>query len=207
MDTVGPDPVAGEGGSARRGAGGTGRARRRSDTADPRRSRERALRVLFQADVRGVGADQVLQALGDDDDARSLLDDVDDLAADLASEQANLRRQAEDDALAGTTDRPRSTAPRLDGFTRSLVLGVADHRDEVDELIARYARKWAISRMPVVDRSVLRLATYELLYESTPPAVVIDEAVRLAKSLSTGDSGAYVNGVLESVRRDVAARS
>ena len=206
MGTADAASPAGRGDPRGRGPG-AGRRQRRTDTSDPRRSRERALRVLFQADVRGVGADQVLRALTDDDAARRLLDDLDDVAADVASEQAELRRQAHDDALAGTTDRPPSGVPRIDGFTRSLVLGVADHRDEVDELISRYARKWAISRMPVVDRSVLRLATYELLYESTPPAVVIDEAVRLAKKLSTEDSGSYVNGVLESVRRDVAARS
>jgi transcription antitermination protein NusB len=185
---------------------GTKRSRsgqRRTDTGDPRRARERALRMLFQADVRGVEPDVVLRALTDDEAARSLLDDLDELQADVASELS--QAQARDDAAAGTTDRPLRASPRIDGFTRSLVLGVADHRDEVDALIARYARKWSIPRMPVVDRSVLRLAAYELLYESTPPAVVIDEAVTLAKTLSTDDSGGYVNGVLESVRKDIAA--
>ena len=58
--------------------------------------------------------------------------------------------------------------------------------------------------MPVVDRTVLRMATYELLFEQTSPAVVINEAVELAKALSTDDSGRYVNGVLESVRKEIA---
>lgn len=183
-------------------------SRRRVDTGDPHRSRERALRVVFQAELRGVRPDELLASLGEDDDARSLLDATDEVAdlsgTDLAADQRALRRQAEQDARAGTTDRPPSAAPRIDGFTRALVLGVADHADEIDALITRFARRWAIPRMPVVDRSVLRLATYELLYETTPPAVVINEAVELAKTLSTDDSGAYVNGVLESIRRELA---
>jgi transcription antitermination protein NusB len=60
--------------------------------------------------------------------------------------------------------------------------------------------------MPVVDRTVLRLATYELLYEATSAAVVINEALELAKSLSTEASGRYVNGVLEAIRKDLASR-
>lgn len=155
---------------------------RRTDTSDPRRSRQRALRVLFQADVRGVAAARVLEELDGDPRARTLLDDVDALATD-----------APDPA----------EAPLVDGFTRSLVLGVEAHRDEVDQVISRFARRWSIMRMPTVDRTVLRLATYELAYEATPPAVVIDEAVTAAKTLSTDDSGRYVNGVLEAVRREL----
>jgi transcription antitermination protein NusB len=188
---------------------GGGRSRRRSrqgqrrtDTKDPRRSRERALKILFQADVRGVEPVTTLQRLTEDPAARAMLDDADD----LTSEQ-ELLAQVEDDVAAGTTDRAAVRAPSIDGFTRTLVLGVADHRQEVDELIARFARRWQIHRMPVVDRNVLRLATYELLHEDTSPAVVINEAVNLAKALSTDDSGRYVNGVLESIRRHLAARS
>ncbi|MBW3659044.1 MAG: transcription antitermination factor NusB [Actinobacteria bacterium] len=154
---------------------------RRSDTTDPRRSRELALKVLFQADIRR-------------EDPRSALERV---AAD-AGELALLDRDADsEDAGAG---RP------LDGFTRVLVEGVATHRDAIDERITRFARRWSIPRMPVVDRNVLRLATYELLHEDTPPAIVISEAVELAKSLSTDDSGRYVNGVLDAIRKDVEAQ-
>jgi transcription antitermination factor NusB len=101
---------------------------------------------------------------------------------------------------------PTAASLPVDGFTRALVLGVHDHAGEIDELISRFARRWSISRMPVVDRTVLRLATYELLHEPTGAAVVINEAVELAKSLSTDDSGRYVNGVLESIRKEIAAR-
>lgn len=167
---------------------------RRTDTRDPRRSRERALKILFQADVRGVDADRALTAAADDDDARAMLDAVDDLTEDGTPPARS----------APADDGP---PPAIDGFTRALVLGVAQHRDRIDELISRYARRWQISRMPVVDRTVLRLATYELLHEATPAAVVIDQAVGLAKDLSTDDSGRYVNGVLESIRKDVATRA
>ena len=164
---------------------GTRRATpRRTDTSDPRRSRQRALRVLYQADLRGTSPQETLDRLDADPRSRSMLDDIDVL-----------------EALDDSADAP--DAPLIDGFARRLVLGVAEHRDEIDALIARFARRWSIRRMPVVDRTVLRLATYELVHEPTPPAVVIDEAVNAAKTLSTDDSGRYINGVLESIRKDL----
>ena len=85
-------------------------------------------------------------------------------------------------------------------FTKQLVLGVAQNRDRIDEIILMRAKGWAIDRMPVVDRNILRLAVQELLFDkSTPHSVVIDEAVELAKSLSTDDSSEYVNGVLGAI--------
>lgn len=158
---------------------------RRTDTSDPRRSRQRALRLLYQADLRGISPQETLDRFDADPRSRSMLDDS--------------------DVHGALTDD--SVPPTIDGFARKLVLGVAEHREEVDALIARFARRWTIQRMPVVDRTVLRLATYELLHEETPPAVVIDEAVNAAKMLSTDDSGRYVNGVLESVRKDVHRRN
>lgn len=176
-------------------------SKRRTDTRDPRRSRERALKILFQADLRGDDAVHTLDEVAGDPYARAMLDDLDDLH-DETDAVADVESQARLDAEAGTTlETPaRSVAP-IDAFTRRLVEGVSAHRAEIDQTIERFARRWAIHRMPVVDRTVLRLATFELLHEDTSPAVVINEAVDLAKSLSTDDSGRYVNGVLESVRR------
>jgi transcription antitermination protein NusB len=176
-------------------------AKRRVDTRDPRRSRERALKILFQADIRGVPAGDVLDRIVDDPRAWVLLDELDpDEAADLGADL--------DPAAAGADPEPhgsgRRRAAELDGFTRSLVRGVADHRPQLDELIQRYARRWSVGRMPLIDRNVLRLGTYELAYETTSPAVVINEVIELAKRLSTEDSGRYVNGVLESVRKHLA---
>jgi N utilization substance protein B len=85
-------------------------------------------------------------------------------------------------------------------FTKQLVLGVAQNRERIDEIILMRAKGWAIDRMPVVDRNILRLAVQELLFDkSTPYSVVIDEAVELAKSLSTDDYSEYVNGVLGAI--------
>ena len=195
---------------------------RRSDTADPSRSRERALRVLFQADLRGVEPTVTLARLDADAAARSLLDERDTLTEETpivpppssGDSGPTGRRQGDQEeeapggpgtSASGWTDAPPvAQVPALDGFTRTLVHGVEHHRAAIETLITRYSRRWAIARMPVVDRNVLRLATYELLHESTPPAVVIDEAVALAKRLSTDDSGRFVNGVLESIRKDIA---
>jgi N utilization substance protein B len=175
--------------------------RKRPDTRDPRRSRERALKVLFQADLRREPPLETLQRVVADPRALAMLDDLDLEAPE--QDAVDRQRQAELDAEADTTLGPEVGAEPLDRFSRSLVEGVHDHRLEIDDVIGRFARRWTVSRMPVVDRNVLRLATYELLHEDTAPAVVIDEAVELAKALSTDNSGRYVNGVLDSIRRSV----
>src|SRR5690606_38891515 len=87
-------------------------------------------------------------------------------------------------------------------YAREIVDGVIDHRDEIDEQIATHSRDWRIERMPTVDRALLRLATWEILFnDEVPAAVAIDEAVELAKELSTEESGAFVHGVLARVAR------
>jgi transcription antitermination protein NusB len=85
-----------------------------------------------------------------------------------------------------------------------LVAGVEKHISDIDLYIVENAKGWAIDRMPALDRAVLRIAIFELLYrKDTPVAVVIDEAVELAKRFSTDDSGRFVNGVLSAVARTV----
>ncbi len=82
-------------------------------------------------------------------------------------------------------------------YTATLVSGVVDHATEIDELIEANAIDWSLDRMPAVDRALLRLATFELRWGvDIAPAIAIDEAVDLAKELSTDDSPAFVNGVL-----------
>lgn len=96
--------------------------------------------------------------------------------------------------------------PPVQPYARELVQGVAAHRGRIDEVLASYADDWPLERMPPVDRTTLRLATYELLWsDGVPPAVAIDEAVELAKSLSTDDSPSFVNGILARVLADKAA--
>lgn len=87
-------------------------------------------------------------------------------------------------------------------YAREIVDGIVDHRDEVDEQITTHSRDWKIDRMPAVDRALLRIGVWELLYnDEVPTAVAIDEAVELAKEFSTDDSGAFVHGVLARVAR------
>jgi N utilization substance protein B len=88
-------------------------------------------------------------------------------------------------------------------FARELVSLVYAHRAELDRIIGERARNWRISRMAMVDRNVLRLATCELLHSDTPTAVVIDEAVELARHFGSDASPSFVNGILDAVAKDV----
>jgi N utilization substance protein B len=93
-----------------------------------------------------------------------------------------------------------------DPYARELVKGVDAHREEIDALIRKYSEHWALERMPVVDRALLRIGTYELAWmPATPTAVAITEAVELAKQYSTKDSGRFVNGLLARIAEDVRA--
>jgi N utilization substance protein B len=95
--------------------------------------------------------------------------------------------------LARTDDRQ----PPVTEYTMRLVEGYAAHAPRIDELLSTYSVGWTLDRMPVVDRNVLRLGAYELIWEDdVPDAVVLDEAVQLAKEFSTAESPAFVNGLL-----------
>ncbi|WP_029144239.1 transcription antitermination factor NusB [Microbacterium luticocti] len=87
-------------------------------------------------------------------------------------------------------------------YAREIVDGIIDNQGEIDEQITTFAKDWPLSRMPAVDRALLRIATWEILYnDEVPTAVAIDEAVELAKEFSTDESGAFVNGVLARIAR------
>lgn len=87
-------------------------------------------------------------------------------------------------------------------FAASLVLGVSDNKKEIDRMIAKYATNWQLDRMAVIDRNVLRFATYELLYvKDIPPKVSINEAINIAKKFGGPDSGKFVNGVLDKINK------
>ena len=95
-----------------------------------------------------------------------------------------------------------------DEYAQLVVCGADEHRDEIDALISKYSEHWALERMPVVDRALLRLGTYELGWvPETPTAVIITEAVELAKQYSTKDSGRFVNGLLSRIAEEVRADS
>ena len=101
------------------------------------------------------------------------------------------------DAVTVLADRLRRADPPVPEYTVEIVEGVTEHRERIDELLATYAQGWTVDRMPGVDRALLRLSAWELLYnEGVPDAVAIDEAVELARLLSTDESPAFVNGLL-----------
>ena len=89
-------------------------------------------------------------------------------------------------------------------FCQDLVEGTTRHLPQIDTLVSKYARNWTIDRMSVVDRSILRMAAYELVYsrEKTPVPAVIDEAIELAKKYSTDNSGKFINGLLDQLKKE-----
>jgi N utilization substance protein B len=103
-------------------------------------------------------------------------------------------------ALDTAAQRLAQADPPVPAYAVALVEGVVSHRDRIDELLATYAEGWVLDRMPAVDRNILRIGVYELLYETAvPDPVAISEAVELAKNLSTDESPRFVNGLLARV--------
>jgi N utilization substance protein B len=118
--------------------------------------------------------------------------------------QSDIRGDDLSTTLAAEAKRAASEPSRESSwlYAREIVDGVIDNREEIDEQITTFSKDWSLARMPAVDRAVLRLATWEILYnDEVPTAVAIDEAVELAKEFSTDDSGAFVHGVLAKIAR------
>jgi|SRR5579884_1853687 len=133
-----------------------------------RRSRQRALQVLFQCDL----AKQPVRRA-------------------ISSMYETLWVESEEGA-----------PPQSDEFMEQLAEGAISNLPEIDQRIAEKAQHWTIERMPVVDRNILRLAVFELTNRLSPPAVVIDEALELARRFSGEESISFINGVLDAVHRD-----
>lgn len=94
------------------------------------------------------------------------------------------------------------TVAQIAAYSEEIIRGVRDHDEEIREFVETYARDWSFERMPAVDRAVLRIGTWELLYnDEVPDAVAISEAVGLARVLSTNDSPKFVNGLLDKLRQ------
>jgi N utilization substance protein B len=101
------------------------------------------------------------------------------------------------DPLTLLAERVKRADPPVPQYAVEIVEGVCAHLERIDELLSTYAQGWVLERMPAVDRSLLRLSTWELLYnDEVPDVVAIDEAVELARTLSTDESPAFVNGLL-----------
>lgn len=101
------------------------------------------------------------------------------------------------DARATVRERSTQAQTPFNDYTLTLVDGVDEHRERIDELLSTYADGWTVARMPPVDRAILRLGTFELLWvDDVPDSVAVSEAVELARSLSTDASAGFVNGLL-----------
>jgi N utilization substance protein B len=117
--------------------------------------------------------------------------------ADVRGEELAIMLAAEAKRASSEPDRQASWL-----YARDIVDGVIDNRDAIDEQITTFAKDWSLQRMPAVDRALLRVATWEILYnDEVPTAVAIDEAVELAKEFSTDDSSSFVHGVLARIAR------
>ncbi|WP_295782180.1 transcription antitermination factor NusB [uncultured Microbacterium sp.] len=117
--------------------------------------------------------------------------------ADVRGEDLPIMLATEAKRAASEPDRQASWL-----YARDIVDGVIDNRDAIDEQITTFAKDWSLQRMPAVDRALLRIGTWEILYnDEVPTAVAIDEAVELAKEFSTDDSGSFVHGVLARIAR------
>jgi N utilization substance protein B len=113
-------------------------------------------------------------------------------AADLRDGMPN---ELLDEAEAQSDDR--ASQQEIFNYARQAVIGVLQHQSEIDEELTTYAQGWTLNRMPALDRAILRLATWEILFnDQVPDAVAIDEAVELAKEYSTDSSAGFVNGLL-----------
>jgi len=117
--------------------------------------------------------------------------------------QTDVGRVAVEEAVASWEGQTHYPADTLD-FARELILGTSKHRGYIDRVIEKYARDWTLDRMANVDRNILRLAIFEILYVPDIPAgVSVDEAVELAKKYSTAESGRFVNGILGNLVRNL----
>ena len=112
---------------------------------------------------------------------------------------ADLRKVSPEELLTQVAElhADRQNQSEIFGYARDIVVGVVNNHEEIDELLDSYAQGWSLDRMPSVDRAILRVATWEILFnDEVPDAVAIAEAVAAAKELSTDDSGSFINGLL-----------
>ena len=95
----------------------------------------------------------------------------------------------------------------VDAFQKRLVLGVLEHYSELDRLIERYSENWRLDRINLVERNILRMAIFELLFcEEIPPKVTINEAIDLGKRYGSEDSGSFINGILDRIQHEVVKK-
>ena len=114
---------------------------------------------------------------------------------------ADIRKESPEELLEVTHEQvaDRQNQDEIFTYAKDLVVGVVENHEEIDDLIETYSEGWSLERMPNVDRAILRIAIWEILYSDTPSGVVVNEAVELAKEYSTEESGGFINGLLSRV--------
>ena len=123
--------------------------------------------------------------------------------------QWDLNKQPVEDAISSFYDTLYSDEeedvrrPERDAFMEELARGTSEMAPDIDQRISMKSENWKLERMPTVDRNILRLAVYEMSRQSTPPAVVIDEALELARQFSGEESVSFINGVLDAVHKEL----
>jgi len=156
-------------------------------TAGKRRTaREMAVQMLYQSDLGGSALPHIFATF--------------DVAEYLAREAAAPRRKGSvvDEEPEEDGERGRRRIDDAFEYAKELVRGTLDHQEKIDDLIRSQADNWRLERMPPVDRNILRLAIYEMMFEKdTPKLVVLDEAIELAKKFGSEQSGRFVNGLLD----------
>lgn len=153
------------------------------------RAREIAMQALFQFDLRGM------------EHANELGSSV----AEVCRTELYAGEEFNADGLANTPERALNAAEReVVEFAARLVEGALEHRDSIDAKLQAVTRNWDLRRMAIVDRNVLRMAVFELMYcADVPPKVAINEAIEIGKKFSTANSGGFVNGILDRIRIDL----
>lgn len=154
-----------------------------------REARERAIQFLFQYDLNRA------------EDLESALSHFWD-----SQRQAAIAEDKAESRWGETIDLPPATKEEeaLRSFADPLIRGTLENLERIDAELARHAKNWDLHRMAVVDRNILRLASYEMYYRTDiPPIVSINEAVDIAKKFSTEDSGKFVNGILDRIKGEL----
>ena len=117
--------------------------------------------------------------------------------------QADIGKQTPEQVRENFWKAADEVEPEVRGFAEDLFRVAIAHQEKIDELIVANSKHWRLERMPAVDRNILRLAIYELQHQSTPPAIVIDEALELARQFSNEESVKFINGILDAVHKEV----
>ena len=153
------------------------------------RAREIAMQALFQLDLRGP--EYVTEFGGS--------------VAGICRHELHAGEDFNEVGVTSTSDRALTAAEQeVVEFASQVVAGTLQHRDEIDKKLQGVTRNWDLRRMAIVDRNVLRMAVYELMFCSdVPPKVAINEAIEIGKKFSTANSGGFVNGILDRIRIDL----